>query len=256
MTTASSTQDVVRHVLWTGGWDSSFRILQLLFESNDSVAPVYFVNPLRRSLRHEIRAMDTISVRARARSPELETRLRPTTFIELARIPERPEVSEALRRSRTGGFLGPQYDYIARYVRWAPAHGPLELCLERDCRPHVVMRDLLEETTPHVYRVREAHRETDVGVVFGGMHFPVLDWSKGEMGDQASRGGYRDILEKAWFCHYPVGDAACGRCSPCEQVMKAGMAYRLPRRARVRHALSVQRRLREWRREHEPETAS
>ncbi len=246
----------MRHVLWTGGWDSSFRILQLLFESDDIVAPVYFVNPLRRSLRHEVRAMDTISARARHRNASFDARLRPTTFVDISRIPEVPDVTDALRRSRTGGFLGPQYDYIARYVRTEPAHGPLELCLERDCRPHVVMREMLEPAGPHIYQVAEAHRGTEVGMVFGGMQFPVLDWSKQEMGARASHGGYRDILEKAWFCHYPVGDAACGKCSPCEQVMKAGMAYRLPRRARLRHALSVERRVREWRREHEPETAS
>jgi 7-cyano-7-deazaguanine synthase len=88
------------------------------------------------------------------------------------------------------------------------------------------------------------------------MDFPLLDYGKRDMRALAEQGRYLAILEKSWFCHYPIGDAACGRCSPCVQVMKAGMAYRLPRRARLRYAVSIERRIREWRREHDPETAA
>lgn len=35
------------HLLWTGGWDSTFRVLQLLLCSRDAVQPHYIIDPER-----------------------------------------------------------------------------------------------------------------------------------------------------------------------------------------------------------------
>jgi len=253
----SQAQRRERRVLWTGGWDSSFRVLQLLFDTDHVVAPVYFVNPQRRSLLHEVRAMDTISARARRRRPDFEARLLPTQYIEMERVPVDPDVTAALQRCKARGFIGPQYDYLARYLRWVPEAGPLELCIERDSRPHVLMKSVLVPAGEHqVYQLRADQREQDLGVLFRDMEFPLLEYSKQAMREQAERSGYLDILDKSWFCQYPIGASPCGRCSPCEQVVKAGFTHRLSRRARLRYQLSLQRRLREWRREHDPASAS
>ena len=48
------------NLFWTGGWDSTFRLLQLVVEQGRLVQPYYIIDPNRLSLRHEIKAMSDI----------------------------------------------------------------------------------------------------------------------------------------------------------------------------------------------------
>ena len=46
-------------VLWTGGWDSTFRIVELS-RSFCSIQPIYVIDPERQSIGYELAAMDAI----------------------------------------------------------------------------------------------------------------------------------------------------------------------------------------------------
>ena len=41
-------------ILWTGGWDSTFQLLQLLIDQKVSVTPFYLIDEERRSTGVEI----------------------------------------------------------------------------------------------------------------------------------------------------------------------------------------------------------
>lgn len=47
------------HLLWTGGWDSTYRLLYLLWEGKQ-VQPHYIIDTHRPSSGHELRAMEAI----------------------------------------------------------------------------------------------------------------------------------------------------------------------------------------------------
>jgi len=39
----------VVNLLWTGGWDSTFRLLQLILDTRATIQPVYVIDTARRS---------------------------------------------------------------------------------------------------------------------------------------------------------------------------------------------------------------
>jgi hypothetical protein len=49
----------IKHLLWTGGWDSTFRLIELA-RAGEEVQPHYLVDVWRKSVRHEFLAMDSI----------------------------------------------------------------------------------------------------------------------------------------------------------------------------------------------------
>jgi hypothetical protein len=88
----------------------------------------------------------------------------------------------------------------------------------------------------------EAGREATVfdrdgepgAVLFERMAFPLLATSKARMGEIAAERGFRDLLERSWFCHDPLlGTHPCGLCVPCRDAASRGLAYRLGWRGRA-----------------------
>ena len=48
------------NIFWTGGWDSTFRVLQLLIAKKKTVQPFYINDPNRKSAEKELNAMKTV----------------------------------------------------------------------------------------------------------------------------------------------------------------------------------------------------
>lgn len=49
------------NILWTGGWDSTFRVVELSRMEGITIQPVYVIDPNRKSVPYELRAMDNIT---------------------------------------------------------------------------------------------------------------------------------------------------------------------------------------------------
>ena len=50
-------------LLWTGGWDSTYRLLYLLLVDGTAVQPIYLVEYQRKSALHEVASMARIRER-------------------------------------------------------------------------------------------------------------------------------------------------------------------------------------------------
>ncbi|MFO7857943.1 MAG: hypothetical protein R6V11_03385, partial [Ectothiorhodospiraceae bacterium] len=49
-----------RRVFWTGGWDSTFRVLDLVLHQGEHVVPFYVRDETRQSIEQETRVMDRL----------------------------------------------------------------------------------------------------------------------------------------------------------------------------------------------------
>ncbi|HYD83353.1 MAG TPA: hypothetical protein VEA63_04860, partial [Opitutus sp.] len=56
----SARQMATVDLLWTGGWDSTYRLLDLVLRKSRTVAPHYVVDPDRSGTIQELRAMRAI----------------------------------------------------------------------------------------------------------------------------------------------------------------------------------------------------
>ncbi|HWI24240.1 MAG TPA: hypothetical protein VNS59_04895, partial [Lysobacter sp.] len=100
------------HLLWTGGWDSTFRLLELLLLHRLPVAPHYVADPTRASTQTELETMARIGDTLRATHPRTRALLQPVRVAAIGDVPPDGESIEALRAIRTRLFIGDQYAWL------------------------------------------------------------------------------------------------------------------------------------------------
>ena len=222
-----------RHaVLWTGGWDSTFRVLDLLSRSRVVVQPYYVLDPGRRSHRVEMARMAEIAAAAAARG--WPGRLEPLEVVAMPDTARHPDIREAWSALHAEIGIGTQYAWLAAFARERDLRG-LEIGVVPGGETEVFLR-------PRVVRRSLGGRDRTVfdpaahpaALLFERMEFPILALGKPEMGAIAAERGFRDLLERSWFCHDPLfGRHACGLCVPCRDAVRRGVAYRLGWRGRA-----------------------
>ncbi|MEM2293044.1 MAG: hypothetical protein QXX41_07180, partial [Nitrososphaerota archaeon] len=79
----SHNTDAEVNLFWTGGWDSTFRLLYLVFVKKKSVQPFYIVDTGRPSTLHELRAMHVIKEEVAKRDPQLANLIKPTIIVSV-----------------------------------------------------------------------------------------------------------------------------------------------------------------------------
>ena len=215
-----------RHVLWTGGWDSTFWILYLTFIEKRPVQPHYLLLPTRGSTPYELHAMEEIrSAVARRDGSGL---LLDTHTFDTAHLPVQ-ETTREMHRALTARYnIGIQYLWIAAYAHYQQINS-LDLCIHIDDKAYHPATVLRESSDIH-----SDAPET----LFKHLSFPILDLSKPEMNTAARKHGFLDILNHSWFCHNPTRSGRpCGFCGPCRWTAEEGLDWRLPFSSKMRRAL-------------------
>lgn len=242
------------NLFWTGGWDSTFRLLQLVLNEKRIVQPHYLIDPGRKSLRHEIAAQKRIKDRLFKEYPPIRELILPTIYYEIGDLAEDQELREAytiFRNVRQGKPLDYQYLWLATYCKQQGImememseqnFGDEEYLVDR----HVFGTFLEPIEGSRQHRLAHAYLGTPVETLFRYFHWPIRSYTRRDMENEAISGGWADYLYMTWFCHSPVnGRYPCGTCHPCEGTIQQGYPHRIPwwRRA---YASSGLENLRKW----------
>lgn len=235
----------VTHLLWTAGWDSTYRLLDLVIRRGREVAPHYIVDPGRPGTMQELLAMRAIRKRIAKEHPGREQLIQPTRTTLLDSIEPNAELTAKFERLKARAYLGSQYDWLARYIH---QHGieQLELCIHADDRAEGFVREFVEQVSlpdgDGYWQIRRDASGGDIGL-FAHFHFPILNLTKTEMRRAAEAAGFGRIMALTWFCHTPIGGRPCGVCNPCRYTIAEGLADRLPGRALLRNRFASQMQL-------------
>ncbi len=229
-------EDTVR-LFWTGGWDSTYRLLQLLFLKK-IVQTYYIIDPSRLSVRHELKAMQLIKQMIFKRYNETRGLLLPTVFYELDSIEPIFEIIKAYQNITKYTSIGSQYKWLAEFA--LEYRFMIELCVEKGVgRMNELLKPVLVKTETEglsYYKVDDSLADKDIYALFGRFRFPVFGIDKHEMSEVALKENFIDLLEQTWFCHRPLSNGKpCGICTPCTQIMKENMRYRMPFISRCRY---------------------
>ncbi len=226
----------ITNTLWTGGWDSTYRIVELS-RMEVTVQPIYVADPERRSTPIERATMENILSALRAR-PETRAEFLPVKYIPLADIPKDPEITAAYWRLEKSAALGEQYDWLARLALQYPG---LELGIEKasydkkvGCRATILQNGGFA-TEDGIAVLNREKATADCKTVMGGFRFPIIHLTEADMMENINAWGYQDIMAMIWFCHDPINGQPCGMCRPCEQKMDGGMTMLLPPAAQRRY---------------------
>lgn len=219
------------NLLWTGGWDSTFRLLQLLLLQRVPVVPYYLEDPARASTQTELQTMVRIADHLCGTYPHVRALLRPLRIASVAAVAEDAEVEKALRRIRKRSYIGSQYAWLPAFCK-QNGISDIELCVHVDDKVQALLTPYaVEFDHPAGYRSVRAHPASAGSAefeLFRYFSFPLFRIDKVEMGRQAEAQGWGAIMDMTWFCHTPVRGRPCGLCAPCVYTIEEGLAHRVP----------------------------
>lgn len=213
-------KEEVHHVLWTGGNDSTFRVLYLLMNTDEMVQTHYIIRH-EESTGNEIDAMNNIRRAVLREHPELNDRFLPTVYVNEDLIPKMDDVVAAVEELRKKLNVLEQYEIISRYCKSSQIK-KIDLTFER-------------------YADDEENKKLNISHFFGktfpfeAIENPHNNLTKGDYYPIAREQGWDKYMDMTSFCRRPIKkNKPCGTCGPCTETMVSGLAFRLPFTARVK----------------------
>lgn len=223
------------NILWTSGWDSTFRLLQLAEKGNVEIQPYYVLDEGRPSANIEIQTMEDIKRMIYDKWPYSKNLIKPTILIKINEIKKYEEITFSYNALRKKSFMGSQYEWLG----WLSKNvGNLELCIHKDDKAHYFIKNYISEINDVegcYYKIDSKKCNKDVVNVFGNYNFPILNYTKLDMMKEAENKNFKDIMMHTWFCFTPINNEPCGICNPCKYAIEEGMSFRLSKSALLRH---------------------
>ena len=223
-------------LLWTGGFDSTFRLCQLAREADVEIQPYYLKLP-RPGWEMELKTISLIW-NLLQKHPKRRAVIDPVIYVDLEELTVPPEIKAAWIKFRDPPYeLGAQYQYIAVFAR---KHPGIEIGQERYYKKLGHLRKLLLEKghmkLSHDQVGYFAQNDCDPAIwdLFGNLRLPICELHEPQMAKMIHRWGFEDIMSHVWFCYTPVNGEPCGMCVPCLTKHKNGMYKVLPPEAIAR----------------------
>ncbi len=215
------------NIMWTGGFDSTFRLLQLLLVENKRTQPFYIIDENRKSTEFELKAMNSIREKLPLKTKPL---LLPTILSYKKEIQPNPIITQQFESMKSKFRLGTQYDWLARY---ADQNGlkDLELCFEKTVPPIAFDRWFYSEIfgEGHQCQIKSDLTYEEMRI-FKYFRFPIAHLTKVEMEEISIKNNFFEILKLSWFCHTPKKNGKpCETCQPCKLARKSGYSHGLPK---------------------------
>lgn len=224
-------------LLWTGGWDSTFRLLDLLLVHRLPVQPTYLRDPGRPSLSIELDTMARLREALAQAHPQTRDFLLPTREVPLPEASLDDDIQRAFARLMRTWWFGDQYAFLARFCRDYRLQD-VELSVEWFSRgtSAVIATQAAPTRSPHglpTWTLR-ADADPDMRTIFGAFAFPLLRTPREAMTEVIARNGWNALMAMTWFCHRPAkGARPCGFCNPCQYAVEEGFDWRIPRGRRA-----------------------
>lgn len=217
------------NVLWTGGLDSTARIVELS-RKNLTIQPYYVIDPTRKSSIYEKKAMTNIREYL-LNDTKTIAKIMPVKEIVFDDIDKDFEITSSWKILYKKYRVGSQYDYLARYAK---QHGIiLEVGVEKGdgrAQTSIHMESKMipyEDETGLNFKISKDVSSTDTWNLYQYFTFPLWEKNKHAEVKMMNDLGCGDIVDMTWFCHSPLFGKPCGHCNPCKDARHYGFAWRL-----------------------------
>lgn len=224
-------------LLWTGGWDSTFRLLQILLDEKKKVQPFYMIDAERNSLGVEIQSMDKLKRSILESYPHTKSLFLSTIFVNIETIEPDKEITEAFRTLKKFMPLGSQYLWLAGFCKQNKLYD-MEMSIEDGANENIAWINLpfLRNNfadNPDKLPQKERVIYSASKILFQYFKFPIINLKKTDMFTIAREKGWMPVMEKTWFCYQPIyipfrGLVPCGNCITCRNQKKYNFNWRVP----------------------------
>lgn len=238
----------VVNILWTGGWDSTYRVL-CLSRMDVVLQPHYILYKNRYSHNKELEAMKTIS-EIITNDPLTKCEFKPLIVMDREDIEKDEEITKSFYSVKEKIMIGQQYEYIARYVKNIDN---MEIGVEQggflceESMNKVGKMDKIKDKYGLEYWALDNKKSPkDLVNVFGKLRFPIFELTKKDMEKLAIEKGFIDTMQKTWFCHFPHKGKPCGSCFPCMFTIEDGFPNRFSKEALKRYDFEKKHNKQAW----------
>ena len=214
------------NLLWTSGWDSTFRLLQIILIEKENVQPIYIIDKTRRSLKVELEGIKKIQEKIKELHPEAYERILPVWYVE-EDLTLNKEIEESSNYINLFVKLGSQYSWLAQFCHNHNLNN-VEISNDKNLRNDSLTNFLMTNYIKADTNTKDQDKYNKVGTIFKYFSFPVSTLSKRDMLVIAKKNKWENIMYLTWFCHKPRKNKACGKCTPCINVIKKRMGFRIP----------------------------
>lgn len=238
----------VIEIFWTGGFDSTFRIVQL--SRCDVRIQPYYMCDNRKSELNELNAIQSIT-KVLKQHKDTKCEILDLKIIKISDRIDNIEVSKAYEELRKTDFFGGQYSWLACF---AIHHKGIELSIHEDDKAIKLIQKYgqLKQVNDPIIRggywvLDPMNSKLELKTLFENYHLPLAGWTKLKMKEFYIKYGYEEIMQKTWFCYDPIHGKPCGICNPCIYTIEEGMKERFTKSALFRyHIKKTLQRLKIW----------
>lgn len=226
--------DKIHYVYWTGGYDSTFRVCEMLIDEGKIVQPIYMslvldndcateetCNKLwiRRNRKEEIGAMNKVRQMLAEKFPftrktllqtiEVDSPINDNDFnYEYENLFYKDNLWPRKRKTH-------QYLFLSKYAFYHKR--PIDIGVIGLHEGSKFIRFLKS----NLVRKNNNYVLEDKNHPLGYLQFPLFGRSKELLLEQAKQGRYDEILSATWSCWFPVNGKPCGKCMMCrERILK------------------------------------
>uniref|UniRef100_A0A6C0EJH9 Uncharacterized protein n=1 Tax=viral metagenome TaxID=1070528 RepID=A0A6C0EJH9_9ZZZZ len=208
------------YVFWTGGYDSTFRICELLIIYKRPVQPVYISYNLdsakksdkwvRKNRREEIDAMEKIRHKLYTRFPYTKGLLHKT--IDINNNIDYPEYDINFNNLK----LWPkkrrvhQYEHLGKiaYLLKTPVDCGVIGIHQNSNFVTFLKNNLIKTENNYILDVLSTHP-------LHYIRFPLFNRTKRDLCDISKKNKFNDIIKISWSCWFPNNKKPCNKCPMC-----------------------------------------
>ena len=222
------------HIFWTGGWDSTYRVVELS-RQKVVVQPIYILDEKRASNARELAAIEKITEMLGNREETLAEIL-PAKIVKVSEIPENEKITSQVKLLMEKYGWGIQHEWTARAALMYPM---IEMCIEKVTKGYMPTRKIIGDfgklkMSAHGWVVDRENSDEILIAALGNITLPIFETTELEMLENIKAWGYEDIMSNIWFCHNPINGETCGLCSPCHTKFDSNMEFLLTEKAKRR----------------------
>lgn len=222
------------HILWTGGLDSTYRVVELS-RQECIIQPHYIIINGRSTVENELKAISDITAILNSDERTI-AKLLPVETFPMNDLDEYADIQSAWEMlHEKKHFNSTQYPLLARYARQKQLK--LEMGIqfsENGSVAEIVDESCLVDCPEHddvmMMDPVAGSQEWASHTLFKDFLFPksLYHKTKKEEVEDLRNLGYDKVLKKVWTCFDPVLGMPCGHCYACKSAMKEGAGMLVP----------------------------
>lgn len=222
------------HILWTGGLDSTYRVVELS-RQECIIQPHYIIINGRSTVENELKAISDITDILNSDERTI-AKLLPVETFPMNDLDEYADIQSAWEMlHEKKHFNSTQYPLLARYARQKQLrlemgiqfseNGSVAEIVDESC-----LVDCPDQDDVMMMDPEKGPQEWASHTLFKDFLFPksLYHKTKKEEVEDLRNLGYDKVLKKVWTCFDPVLGMPCGHCYACKSAMKEGASMMVP----------------------------